>query len=163
AAWRQRPASPRPSELEQLTGRDFRELLSELPAGSTLVEEDAVTALLLRSRDGSWQRMRKPLGFATRDVDSIGAALASRNSHVYDLSNRGDREQVSSLYTEDGVPETMAAELRPYVLRVEVWRAEGQPPLAAADAGASVTWAIIRSAPAAGKREMACPAFPNSP
>jgi hypothetical protein len=78
-------AAERPARLghASLTRQAFQTLVYELPSGSSLVDEDATTAVLLRSLSGKLERSRKSLSIVGRTPEDV--ASAKRVSRVFAL------------------------------------------------------------------------------
>ncbi len=90
AATSRQPVDPDETPLghESLSRTSFARLLGTLPDKSALVEEDAVSELLLRSLDGWWQATGKDLALVPRDADAIRAALRTRGVYALPRAQR---------------------------------------------------------------------------
>jgi hypothetical protein len=61
----------------------MRRALQVMPDRSAIVSEDAVTDLLLRALDGTWQRSGKALQMVSRRQEDIAAAVHDESKHVF--------------------------------------------------------------------------------
>lgn len=122
--------TPVPMGHDQLTRRDFRALLSELPSGSGLVAEDAVTGVLLQSLSGSLHRA----GVALEIVPSSAPAVdvARQTKRVFALPRAQVQLQTRGVRLLDGLTPAVpgvaeVADVRPCVNALGSWQTVTAP------------------------------------
>jgi hypothetical protein len=79
----------------------MRRALQVMPDRSAIVSEDAVTDLLLRALDGTWQRSGKTLRMVSRRQENIAAAVNDESKHdesKHDESKHDDSKHDESLH-----------------------------------------------------------------
>jgi hypothetical protein len=110
---------------ESLTRRRFQELLYQVPAGSALVADDAVTDVLLRSLQSSLERAHKNIRIVARTADDVAAAKEA--SRVFalpraqsELQERGVRFAADPGTTVPGLAEVAA--IAPCDTLTTAWR-----------------------------------------
>ncbi len=86
---------------ETLTRHDFQSLLYQLPPGSGLIAEDAITDVFLRSLSGSLVRARNDIRVVSRTADAAGAAR--RNGRVFALPRAQTELQTRGVQLIDGL------------------------------------------------------------
>ncbi len=117
--------APVPLGHDTLTRRHFQELLYQLPPGSALVSEDAISDILLRSLSTSLRRSRNGISVVPRTSDAVGIARA--NERVFalpraqtELQQRGVRFVEGLVPSVPGVAEVAA--LAPCDLLTTTWQ-----------------------------------------
>jgi hypothetical protein len=78
---------------------------------------------------------------------------------VYDASNDSDRRTLEAIDREDHVPPRFAESFRPFVARLDLWRAPGLPAVLPIRFSDVPTTVVARSA-SATDADWICPAFP---
>jgi hypothetical protein len=79
------PAEWTPFGQESLSRQSMQRVLGAIPDGAVLVRDDAMTDVLLRSLDGTWQRTGKSLRVVDRDSPALASEAARADSAVYAL------------------------------------------------------------------------------
>ncbi len=116
---------PVPMGHDQLTRRDLRALLSELPSGSGLVAEDAVTSVLLRSLGDSLRRATVAIEIVPASAAAVDAAR--RTQRVFALPRAQALLQTRGVRMADGLTPAVpgvaeVAEVQPCINALAAWQ-----------------------------------------
>jgi hypothetical protein len=85
----------------------YGRLVAALPDSAVLVREDALTDVLLRSQDGTWQRTGKSLRTIDRESSALGALAQSPSTHIFALPSAQASLQSRGFRLSDAPPPQM--------------------------------------------------------